>query len=61
MELDGVGRRPDTELGSEVGAELLVRNDDLVTKVEQHVAEAHPELVGKMTREDVLGMAVEDD
>ncbi|MDH4176931.1 MAG: hypothetical protein OEW31_12210 [Thermoleophilia bacterium] len=61
MELDGVGRRPDTELGSEVGAELLVRNDDLVTKVEQHVAEAHPELDGKMTREDVLGMAVEDD
>jgi len=61
VELDGVGRRPDTELGSEVGAELLVRNDDLVTKVEQHVAEAHPELVGKMTREDVLGMAVEDD
>jgi predicted small metal-binding protein len=34
-------------------------DDELVEKVEQHVVEAHPELVGKMTRDDVLGMAEE--
>jgi predicted small metal-binding protein len=31
--------------------------DELVRKVEQHVTEAHPELAGKMSREDVLAMA----
>jgi predicted small metal-binding protein len=34
-------------------------NDELVTKVEQHVGEAHPELVGKMSRDDILAMAEE--
>ena len=34
-------------------------DDELVQKVERHVREAHPELVGKMSREDVLGMAEE--
>ena len=32
-------------------------DDELVQKVEQHVAQAHPELVGKMSREDILAMA----
>lgn len=32
-------------------------DDELVRKVEQHVIEAHPELAGKMSREDVLAMA----
>jgi predicted small metal-binding protein len=32
-------------------------DDELVRKVEQHVSEAHPELAGKMSREDVLAMA----
>jgi predicted small metal-binding protein len=32
-------------------------DDELVQKVERHVGESHPELVGKMSREDVLGMA----
>ena len=32
-------------------------DDELVEKVEQHVSEAHPELVGKMSREDILAMA----
>jgi predicted small metal-binding protein len=33
--------------------------DELVAKVEQHVSAAHPELVGKMTRDDILGLAEE--
>jgi predicted small metal-binding protein len=32
-------------------------DDELVQKVEQHVAQAHPELVGKMSREDIFAMA----
>lgn len=34
-------------------------NDELVQKVEQHVGKAHPELVGKMSRDDILAMAEE--
>ncbi len=34
-------------------------DDELVAKVQAHVAEAHPDLVGKMSREDVLAMAEE--
>jgi predicted small metal-binding protein len=34
-------------------------DDDLVQKVERHVDEAHPELVGKMSRDDILAMAEE--
>jgi predicted small metal-binding protein len=34
-------------------------DDELVGKVHQHVGEAHPELVGKMSRDDVLAMAEE--
>ena len=34
-------------------------DDELVAKVEQHVAQAHPELVGQMSRDDVLAMAEE--
>jgi len=34
-------------------------DDELVLKVEQHVSQAHPELVGKMSRDDVLAMAEE--
>jgi predicted small metal-binding protein len=35
-------------------------DDELVQKVERHVGESHPELVGKMGRGDVLGMAEEE-
>lgn len=35
-------------------------DDELVRKVDQHVRQAHPDLVGKMSREDVLGMAEEE-
>lgn len=42
------------ECGTDVEAES---EDELVTKVEEHVAENHPEMVGKMDREQILGMA----
>ena len=32
-------------------------DDDLVASVEEHVARDHPDLVGKMSREDILSMA----
>jgi predicted small metal-binding protein len=34
-------------------------DDELVSKVEAHVNRAHPELVGKLSRDDILGMAEE--
>jgi predicted small metal-binding protein len=45
------------ECGEVVRAES---DDELVQKVERHVGDAHPELVGKMSRADVLGMAEEE-
>lgn len=44
------------ECGEVVRAES---EDELVEKVDGHVKEKHPELVGKMTRADVLAMAEE--
>lgn len=40
--------------GTDVEAES---EDELVTNVEAHVASDHPELVGKYSREQILGMA----
>jgi predicted small metal-binding protein len=34
-------------------------DDELVTNVEQHVQEKHPDMVGTMSREQILGMAQE--
>ena len=34
-------------------------DDELVAKAEAHVNESHPDLVGKLTRDDLLGMAEE--
>ena len=34
-------------------------DDELVQKVERHVGDAHPDLVGKMSRDDILAMAEE--
>lgn len=34
-------------------------DDELIQKVEQHVGESHPALVGKLSRADVLAMAEE--
>jgi predicted small metal-binding protein len=31
--------------------------DELVANVEQHVQEKHPDMVGTMSREQILGMA----
>ena len=44
------------ECGTDVQAET---DDELVTKVEQHVQERHPDMVGQMSREQILGMAHE--
>ena len=33
--------------------------DDLVRQVEVHVTEHHPDLVGRLSREDIMGMAQE--
>ena len=35
--------------------------DEVVAEVEQHVAEDHPELVGKLSREDIVAMSEEVD
>jgi predicted small metal-binding protein len=40
--------------GTDVEAET---EDELVTKVENHVQESHPEMVGQMSREQILEMA----
>jgi hypothetical protein len=34
-------------------------DDELAASVERHIAEAHPDLVGKVSREDVLAAAKE--
>jgi hypothetical protein len=41
---------------------LVIRGEDedeLVANAERHVAEAHPDLVGKLSRDEVLAMAEE--
>jgi hypothetical protein len=32
-------------------------DDELLANVERHVADAHPDLVGKLSRDDVLAIA----
>jgi predicted small metal-binding protein len=32
-------------------------DDELVAKAENHIRESHPDMVGKLSREDILGMA----
>lgn len=34
-------------------------DDELVANVERHVAEAHPDLVGKVRRDDIIAAAHE--
>ena len=34
-------------------------DDDLVAKVSEHVERDHPDLVGKLSREDVIAMSEE--
>jgi hypothetical protein len=43
---------------------LVIRgedDDELVANAERHIAEAHPDLVGKLSRDDVLATAREAD
>ena len=35
-------------------------DDELVANAEKHLAEKHPESVGKLSREDILAMAKEE-
>lgn len=58
--------RPDANIASmsakiincECGQTVRAESDDeLVAKVEAHVQRDHPDLVGKLSREDVLAMA----
>lgn len=42
------------ECGETVRAET---DDELVTKVESHVEGNHPDLAGKLSRDDILAMA----
>jgi len=45
-------------INCECGATVRAENEDsLVSQVEAHVADAHPELQGKMTRDDILAMS----
>ncbi len=47
-------------INCECGAVIRADSDDeLVQSVENHVGQAHPELEGKMSREDILAMAEE--
>ena len=34
-------------------------DDELVANARKHIQEAHPDLVGKLSREELLGMATE--
>lgn len=52
-----MGKVINCECGAVVRAET---DDELVSKVEEHVSTTHPELVGKLGRDDILGMAEEE-
>jgi predicted small metal-binding protein len=51
-----MGKVINCECGEVVRADT---DDELVQQVESHVQQAHPELVGKMSRDDILAMAEE--
>ena len=45
-------------INCECGEVIKAESDnELVGEVERHVRDAHPELAGKMSREDILAMA----
>lgn len=52
-----MGKVVNCECGQTVRAES---DDDLVAQVEAHVQRDHPEMVGKFSRDDILGMAEEE-
>jgi hypothetical protein len=56
--------REEAEMGKVINCECgqVVRgdtDDELLANAEAHVQRDHPDLVGKITREDLLGMAEE--
>lgn len=53
-----MGRVINCECGRVVRADT---DDEIVAAVEQHVSEDHPELVGKLSRDDILAMSEEVD
>lgn len=48
-------------LNCECGFSVRSESDDeLVAKVESHMEEAHPDLVGNVSRDEILAMAEEE-
>jgi predicted small metal-binding protein len=52
-----VAKKIDCECGETVRGDS---DDELVANAEEHMRERHPEMVGTMSREQILGMATED-
>jgi predicted small metal-binding protein len=49
-------------INCECGEIVRGENDEeLVSAVEAHITRSHPELVGKLSRDDILGMSEEED
>ena len=51
-----MARMINCECGETVHGET---DDELVANAEAHIAQDHPELVGQLSRDDLLGMAEE--
>jgi predicted small metal-binding protein len=51
-----MAKKVDCPCGDTVAGET---DDELVTNVEQHIQDKHPDMVGTMSRDQILGMAVE--
>jgi predicted small metal-binding protein len=52
-----VAKKIDCQCGETVRGDS---DDELVANAEEHMRERHPEMVGTMSREQILGMAIED-
>lgn len=52
-----MAKRINCECGYVVHGET---DDELIAKAEEHIRKSHPELVGQLTREDLLGMSEEE-
>jgi predicted small metal-binding protein len=61
VEVSTEGRPMTKVLNCECGYTVRGKDDEeLLDNVERHVAEQHPDLVGTVTREDLLSMAEEE-
>lgn len=52
-----MGMVVDCECGQQIRADS---EEELVSKVYEHIDGNHPDLVGKLSRQDVVGMAYEE-